>query len=258
MSYPLREEGLQINAVLSMGNSLYAVLVGIIISVITVVVSSTDITVFGMAQPQQIPTVICHSALSLLVLLWIAYYLIDWHDLNCIPFIDENLGMRQMLIYFIAIFAISVCITFAMLGNTNWVAALVSVYCPCAARFRNKVLDRPREEYSPAQLLDAGIAIGVSKVTTRLYNTLYIGVCAVVFLSAGFAETQPLGLWSNFQTLSLACEWILPIGAVAILIIAVVAKYQRSKNHIRPEYRKAIQSILANEATEMSAEGKGE
>ncbi len=236
MTYPLRERGLQIDSTLTMGNSLYAVLVGVIVSVITVVLSSRDLGVFGLSEGH----LSCRLCMLVVVLLWIAYYLVDWHDLNRVPFIDEYIGMTQMLAYFVCILVISVCITLALLGNISLVAVIASVYCPLVARFRNKLLDEAPESGTLAEAFERGKRVQTAKTRTKVLNVALVLLCVIGFLSGCLGLLAQKARVGDAGWLILLGETVNPFAAVLIMAIGLVAKYHRSKNRIEPEYQAAI------------------
>jgi len=242
VTYPLRTEGLQIDASLSMGNSLYAVLVGIIVSVIAVVVSSGEIGIFGTGGEHKVSTFCC-IALTAVVLLWIVYYLIDWHDLNRAPFIDDNIGMKQMLGYFVCIFLISVCIAFALLGQINYVIIIASIYCPTVGRFRNELWDGPPEKGTLAEAFELGKDVTLSRVKTLILNGSFFFLCALG-VACGVLALLSVKETDVFIAVFIdIAKAISPAITVIIVAIAVAAKYQRSKKQIGPRYQEAIKKL---------------
>lgn len=245
MPYPLRGDGLQIDSVLSMGNSLYAVLVGIIVSVLAVVFTNREMGMFGTARGADVPWLWCGCMLAIVVL-WVLYYMIDWHDLNRVPFFDTEMGMAQMLKYFACIFLISMCITFAILGMSASVAILTSVYCPIAIRFRNGLIDAPPQDGTLAEAFNHGKKVVWGRMRVSALNGAYFVVCGAALI-AGVASTltpsqdaprafaAPIGWGHDFAH----------YATLLVVGIALAAKYHRSTTYIERSYRNAIGKMMA-------------
>ncbi len=245
MSYPLRKEGLQVDSAISMGNSLYAIMVGIIISVVIVVLTSSRpaISIFGpYGEMDKWPWMAC---LGLIALSWILYYIYDWHDLNLVVVYDNKVAMKEMLTYFLCIFCISLCVVLALLGKTFTLALIESGYAPIVALFRNRLIDAPSDtpETGRLEAFKEGKRFQIHRIVTLFLNIIFCLSCFICAISAA-KETKGL---MDLRFLAALGDWppiVRPLSLVVVALMAVYSKIRRSTHKIQREYKHALEHAI--------------
>jgi hypothetical protein len=246
MSYPLREEGLQVDSAISMGNSLYAIMVGVIISVIVVVLgsSASAISLFGNSAPGTNP-LLWNICMGVIAACWLAYYIYDWHDLNLVVIYDKKVAMKEMLTYFLCIFSISLCVVLALLGKIVFLAVIESIYSPSVAIFRNKLIDAPpgAGDASAATIFHHGKKVIMDKIQTKLLNVVFFISCFICLASVamGIRIIRALPIITALGNLPLQ---ITQYSSVVVAGMALLSKRRRSKHKIQREYKQAINTTI--------------
>ena len=246
MSYPLRKAGLQVDSAISMGNSLYAIMVGVIISVIVVVLSSSapKKALFG-GNVFGIDAFLWKACMVVITGCWIAYYLYDWHDLNLVVIYDKKVAMKEMLTYFFCIFSISLCVVLTLLGKIVMLAIIESIYSPMVALFRNKLIDAPPAApgATNSEIYRHGKAVMWDTIITWLLNIVFCISCFSCFVSAlvKIKEVKVLPFVAGMGDIP---SQIMLFLAVVVALLALCSKRSRSKHKIQREYKLAIDTTI--------------
>ena len=237
MPNPIRTSGLQIQAVLSMGNSLYAVLVGTTTGAISIILTNKNI--FG---EQQIFFGLYHIVLLLTVVLITIYFLIDWHDLNRAAFIDDDIGISQMVQWVVAILLISISIILCGVGIPLPCSILSFAYLPLSLRLRDNLIHpiglteqekTAGDGYEKAQKDEKVKNI---KLVTNILQWIYFflllaTLCQLFFISMEIKTTQV----------------VYSFGCFLAWLLALIVKCYRSKYVIEPSYKIAINNIMSSQ-----------
>lgn len=246
MSYPLREEGLQVDSAISMGNSLYAIMVGVIISVIVVVLGSNTsvISLFGKSSPGTSP-LFWNICMGIIASCWIAYYIYDWHDLNLVVIYDKKVAMKEMFTYFLCIFSISLCVVLALLGRIAFLAIVESIYSPFVAIFRNKLIDAPPDTgvVNADKIFSHGKKVTLDKIQTRILNVVFFISCFICLISVviGIRIFRALPIVLALGDIPLH---ITHYSSVVVAGMALFSKQRRSKHKIQREYKQAVNTTI--------------
>jgi len=240
MNYPIRDKGLQVDAAISMGNSLYAVLVGVIIGVLIVLLSDSEnkMCLFGFGNTAG-NSLVSGGCMAFALLLWLIYYFLDWYDLNMVLVYDNYMGPRQVLFYFFCILAISLCVVLSLLGKANLLVIIASIYASLVTLLRDKLIDAAPMNSTNQEAYNYAKQVQWDSITTLLLLVM----CFLGFVS-GCLTVIP-----SWQYLSLGIEWakfLNPCATVLIGIVAVIVKLRRSKYKIQPEYQAAVVAIKGN------------
>lgn len=229
MYKPVRAEGLQIEAVLNMGNCIYSVLLGTI-SALIVYVSTHD----GV-MPQVVADASVRIPVFLLLPLLLIYYLVDWHDLNRAPFFDEKIGMGQMCRWMLCILLIGAMAVSTVRGALASLTFITSLYIPLTTRFRNKELGLKGNEKDHEESFLKGRIYERAKYKNRF-------AVLVAFLGAAFAVYFHFYLSEN-GIARCTLTWMI-ILAWALM---AVSKWRRSRRKIEPAYRHAVAGMLRHQ-----------
>jgi hypothetical protein len=178
----------------------------------------------------------------LVVVLWIMYYILDWHDLNMVLVYDEDIGRKQMFLYFLCILAISLCVVLALLGKAEILGIVASVYVPFAVWLRNKVIDRPPTNATPDEAYEHGKKFEKTKNRTRKLNYLLLLVCVLGFICGicGSLSQVSVGQQKWLVFLIELGKFFNPYTAVVVSAVALFFKYHRSTHKIEQEYHDAV------------------
>jgi len=234
MDTPLRHEGLQIEATLSMGNSLYSILLAAIIGAMALVLR--DGTVFDALPKAE------NHAWSLVVLtactavLLIAYYIMDWHDLNRVPYFDKKIGILQMTSWMAAIcvLSLSLILYICALGSPSIpslrhhvtvVGMLTAIYIPLTWLLRNWMIQEDE---------DAGARTNFVKGQLKMASVLGALACMLAWC---YFVVWAARKATDAMTLTIAC---ITLAAWAFFL---GLKIWRSVRKIAPDYKTAVDAI---------------
>lgn len=226
----VRSEGLQLEAVLNMGNCVYSVLLGTISALIVYVFTKDGIWADIQADcPFRVVSLF-------LLLLLITYYMIDWHDLNRASYFDKKIGMGQMGRWILCILLVGMLSVLAVCGKLSALVAVSASYIPFSLLLRNRELGLDKQ----------GNSITEAFVKGRAYERLFILKCvvavAVALAGIAFAFRYHPEL-SRATTLRTVTVWALMIVWIAMLI----EKFHRSQSVIERLYKHTVTQMLSEQ-----------
>jgi len=187
-----------------------------------------------------------------MVLILIAYYIVDWHDLNHVAYSDDKIGMSQMTLWMICIFVLTLSAVLyisalSMTSMDDWrrhiltVAALAAVYIPWTFIKRNELIELSLddESVSPKKAFKEGVEKGLASARSQRNWVLTRGGAAIITLGSWFI------IYRSYDHKDRSCDIAIGIVSVMAWAAAFCFKLARSIKKIGPDYRKAIEKILA-------------
>lgn len=241
MNLKLREEGLQIEAVLCMGNSIYAVALGVATTLIFYIFSKEGVNLFNNFFKEdlfiKIPSLILVPILAL-------YYIFDWHDFNLATYFDKKIGVSQMYQWIICVLLISFLAICAFNKSLILEAFFSSIYFLQVLKKRDSLF-----ELGGTETINEAFLKGQNKLK---YNSLKFIIRFLGYLIL-FILTFLFVFWLLKIFLS-SVPWITTINnnffPIILLFLAWIIlltwglnlwlKFFRSKHCIEIQYKKEI------------------
>ena len=225
MQTPIRKEGLQIEAVLNMGNSLYAILLATVIGMAGILIKTDELFVKSAEVYLR-----CISGGVFLLL--IVYYLIDWYDLNLAPYIDEKIGLAQMAKWMLCIIIVTLSSLMALSGRIDIIALLTGFYHAPVMYGRDKEIGIPEGKMEITTAYWKGVADTCLMITKWGLVALSLVILSFALIHV-FFDWSPGWFNASVATMTIAC-WLMALGY----------KIVRSHYLIFPKYRNAIAKMI--------------
>ena len=218
MKLPTREKGLQIGAVLSLGNCLYSVLMACIASVIGYSLANLD-----WSTLPSFANTFKFWALGATFFLASAYYFFDWYDLNQVTYYDKKLGRLQIFLWVLSVCVLSVTIYSSLKGTALITLILAVSYIPFTILVRDHLILPDNKKGANHNFKCGMLLIGIIIVVLAT-------VCFLIYLRIEHGAEK--------------CDnnWFTGIG-VLLWVIALIWKIIRSFTNIAIHYEKAINEI---------------
>lgn len=226
----VRAEGLQLEAVLNMGNCVYSVLLGTVSALIVYLFTKDGIWTEIQSD----------SPFRFVSLLWllplVAYYMIDWHDLNRASYFDKKIGMGQMCRWILCIILVGMLCVLAVCGKLSAMIAVSTSYIPFSLLLRNRELGLDKKGQT---ILDA---FNQGRVYERLSILKWVLASAIAVGGLVFAVRYHAQMSSDtsLRTVTAVC---LTLAWLAML----VEKFSRSRSTINRRYKEVIGQMLAEQ-----------
>jgi hypothetical protein len=233
----IRAKGLQIDAVLCLGNSLYAIFFGLVIVELVSFIGGNPPPIYPLTASLTHDSFV--NTVGVLVgLLLCFYYTLDWYDLNRAPYIDEEVGGLQLLVWMVCILFTSLVLVLAVRGIPIWLMVISAIYVTLTVLLRDYA-------WGHLSLSDAS--------TTRIYwKGTRDGLLFLVLLVLDASVLLVILMnWNvkpfDYNDVSVS-QWMRSVSAGISLVlwfIAVMLKWRRSTTKIANEYASAIQKLLS-------------
>lgn len=228
MRTPIREEGLQIDAVLNMGNSLYAILLATVIGTAGVLIKTDELFARSAALYLRFIS-------GGIVLLLVVYYLVDWHDLNLVPYFDKQIGMSQMAKWILCIIIITLASVMSLSGQIDKVALMTGIYMTPVLWFRDKEIGEPDGEMEIRVAYWKGVADTYLSWTRK--GLVLLSLISLFFSMIHFCfNWTPNWFYTTIAIITIAC-WLM----------ALAYKITRSHFLILPKYKDAIKDMAQDQ-----------
>lgn len=251
MDTPIKKEGLQIEAALNMGNSLYSILLATMLGA-TALLLQTDELISLLTAFKTIDFYV-RMISAVTVILLVVYYIVDWHDLNQVAYFDEVIGKAQMTLWMLCICIVSLSSVLSiliirlsspvsMLNQATVVAVLTAIYIPTTFVYRNKLIKEPElpKKTTPKEAFEQGREHEKLTMAEKNKRTRSL-VCAIV--------ASLLWIFGTVCVYRLNTEWrCLLIYAITCLgwLVALFLKFRRSEKYVSVQYREFI-SLISKE-----------
>lgn len=226
MNVPVRTKGLQVEAVLCLGNSLYSVLVAGIIGAAVLILSDTG--ALAQLTNARASGGLASYALSMvrpftLTALLAAYFVFDWYDLNQVTYCDTKIGRAQLFLWLLAICILSVEIVLCVAARYRPFSVLAVAYFAYTALLRDLLITYDHKKSAPHNFWRGALFSALLIVATVLVAWwawfCYSGV-------DGGADSD-CALWVG------VCAWALALGV----------KAWRSMTGIARKYEEAVKQL---------------
>jgi hypothetical protein len=224
----IRKEGLQIDAILNMGNSLYAILLATVIGMAGILIKTDELFIKSTEVYSR-----CISG-GVFVLLLI-YYLIDWYDLNLAPYFDKKIGLAQMAKWMLCIIIVTLSSLMALSGQINIVGLLTGFYMAPVMCKRDKEIGVPKGTMEIGTVYWKGVADACLMITKWGLVMLSLVIFSLTFIHFCF-EWTPGWFNTSVAIMTISC-WLVALGY----------KIVRSHFLISPKYKIAIAAMIKKE-----------
>lgn len=249
MNTPIKKEGLQIEAALNMGNSLYSILLATMLGA-TAVLLQTEGLISLLTAFTTIGFYVRIISLATVILL-VIYYIVDWHDLNQVAYFDEVIGKSQMSLWMLCICIVSLSSVlsilivrlsspFFMLNQATVVAVLTAVYIPTTFVYRNKLIEEPElpDTMPPKEAFEQGREhekLKIAEKTKRRRSLIGVIFASLLWIFAIVCLYRLNTKWN--------CLIIYAITSIG-WSVALTLKFRRSKNYVSKRYKEFINLLV--------------